>query len=178
MPNLEAIITSHNKQILEKDQREPEKPCNCQKKEWCPLKNKSCQERNVVYKATVETSKETKTYIGLSSTAFKQRWYLHKSHFNDNKKRYATALTNHVQNLKDKGEDHKISWKIIARAQEAKPGKRTCRLCLKEAREILRNDNKKESLNKRTEVTGSCIHMKKFYLSQWGNSRKGRKKKK
>lgn len=166
MPNIQAVITAHNKKVMSANHRTEELPCNCQKKDECPIKDGTCRTKNVVYKATVTSAADKKTYIGLASTEFKQRWRLHKSSFNNKNKSKSTALASHIHKLIDKNITYDLSWKIIKKTSQPRPGKgNTCRLCLKEAREILKEDP--FSLNKRSEVTGSCIHLKKFYLDRW-----------
>ena len=61
MPNMGAVISSHNKSNL----REPEqtKACNCRIKESCTLRGE-CQAKEIVYEATAEST--SKIYIGLS----------------------------------------------------------------------------------------------------------------
>ena len=166
MPNIQAIIAAHNKKLLSKTDKAEVLPCNCQKKAECPIKDGKCRTENVVYKATVVSAKESKSYIGLASTEFKQRWRLHKSSFKNKNKAKSTALASYIHKLQDSNTKHVLSWKIIQRTNRPTPGNgNTCRLCLKEAREILKDDP--GSLNKRSEVTGSCIHLKKFYLDKW-----------
>ena len=41
MPNMQTIITGHNKKLLEKKSSQQSKPCNCKNKDICPLKG-SC----------------------------------------------------------------------------------------------------------------------------------------
>ena len=166
MPNLQAIIAAHNKKILSENNHAEVLPCNCQKKAECPIKDGKCRTENVVYKATVVSANEIKTYTGLASTEFKQRWRLHKSSFKNKNKAKSTALASYIHKLQDKNIKYDLSWKIIKRTNRPAPGNgNSCRLCLKEAREILKDDP--DSLNKRSEVTGSCIHLKKFYLDRW-----------
>ena len=166
MPNMQAIITAHNKKVMATNQQAEVLPCNCQKKDECPIKDGTCRTENVVYKATVVSATDKKTYIGLASTEFKQRWRLHKSSFKNKNKSKSTALAGHIHKLADNNTKYDLSWKIIKKTSRPRPGKgNTCRLCLKEAREILKEDPC--SLNKRSEVTGSCIHLKKFYLDRW-----------
>ena len=42
MPNMKAIITGHNKKLLEKESSQQSKPCNCKNKDICRLKG-SCR---------------------------------------------------------------------------------------------------------------------------------------
>ena len=165
MPNLEAIINAHNKKILQSDARPQAEPCDCRDKTSCPIKDQSCRTKNVVYKATVNTTSEVKTYIGLASTEFKVRYRNHKSSFKDPKKKRSTALAGYIQELEEKKKDYELTWKIIEKATVPQAGTKTCRLCLKEARAILREGA--GSLNKRSEIAGTCRHVRKFYLNEW-----------
>ena len=175
MPNIKAIIASHNKKILNSTQKEADKNCNCRKdkttkKVNCPVVNGSCRSKNIIYKASVKTGKETNFYIGLSSTEFKQRWGNHNNSFKYREKLKATALATHIWKLKDQNKSFNISYRIIGRANTARSDSNTCRLCLKEAAEIMKN--KKNQLNKRHEITGKCRHTSKFYLNNWKSTLK------
>ena len=77
MNNVDSIISSHNKRLLNPITNEP--GCNCRIKENCPLNNR-CLITNIVYEAKVSnnTNTETKTYIGLTENRFKQRYSNHK----------------------------------------------------------------------------------------------------
>ena len=68
MPNMGAVISSHNKSNL--PEPEQTKACNCRIKESCPLRGE-CQTKEIVYEATAEST--SKIYIGLSETPFKAR---------------------------------------------------------------------------------------------------------
>ena len=48
MPNKKAIITGHNKKLLEKESSQQSKPCNCKTKDICPLKG-SCRQQSVIW---------------------------------------------------------------------------------------------------------------------------------
>jgi hypothetical protein len=175
MPNMKAIIASHNKKILSRTSKETDKPCNCRKdkttkKVSCPVVNGSCRSKNVIYKAAVQTENTTKFYIGLSSTEFKQRWSNHTNSFKDAKKRNATALASHIWNLKESNTKFNLSYRIIARANTPKNDSNTCRLCLREAAEIIKN--RKNQLNKKHEITGKCRHTGKFLLKNWKAKKK------
>ena len=39
MPNMKAIITSHNKKLLEKESSQQSKSSNCKNKDICPVKD-------------------------------------------------------------------------------------------------------------------------------------------
>ena len=69
MPNMQTIITGHNKKLLEKSSQQS-KLCNCKNKDICPLKG-SCQQKSVIYQADISYGNITKSYIGCSETEFK-----------------------------------------------------------------------------------------------------------
>ena len=76
MRNMESVISSHNKQILN-----PSKKyfgCNCRVRNESPFDNK-CLTPNIVYEATVsnKTNNEFKRYLGASETPFKERFRNH-----------------------------------------------------------------------------------------------------
>ena len=85
MPNVDTIISSHNKAVLSKEKIEDRLECNHRNKAECPIKQGkyNCREKDVVYKATVteENSNKKSTYIGLTSLEFKVRHSVHKSTF-------------------------------------------------------------------------------------------------
>ena len=61
MPNVQNIISSHNKTILRKEANRnnvTERNCNCRAKDACPLQGE-CQTKAVTYQAAV-TNKATK----------------------------------------------------------------------------------------------------------------------
>ena len=76
MNNIKVIIQKHNKKTLnrilykEKNKTNDTPTCNCRSKNSCPLNNK-CLIKNVIYKATVISNKETKEYIGSTGKTFK-----------------------------------------------------------------------------------------------------------
>ena len=78
--NIHSLIQSHNSKILNSKPKATEKPCNCRKKDACPL-DQNCTQENVIYHATVEG--EEKKYIG-STVQFKKRYYGHKDSFRNN----------------------------------------------------------------------------------------------
>ena len=125
----------------------------------------------MVYKASVDYVAGQKTYIGLAGTEFKVRYRNHKSSFNNQAKKKSTALASHIHQLKADGKDFELKWRIIDRAKEPKAGITTCRLCLKEARAILKAGT--DSLNKRSEITGACRHVVKFYFDEWDPKKVG-----
>ena len=79
MRNLESVISSHNKQVLN-----PSKEyfgCNCRVIDKCPLGSK-CLTPDIVYEAknvyeASKTNNESKRYLGASVTPFKERLRSH-----------------------------------------------------------------------------------------------------
>ena len=82
------------------------------------MENK-CQSKNLIYQATVQQTLHNKseTYIGLTATSFKDRLANHKTSFKYASKSGQTSLARHIWDLKEKGVDYTLSWKLIDRAQ-------------------------------------------------------------
>ena len=170
MPNIGQIINAHNRKILQK-KAEPKKPCNC-KKFKCPINNKkdSCRTQNVIYQAEVQSKKEKRTYIGLTSMEFKKRFYSHRSDFEHKKDKDSTKLSSYIWTLKDNKINFEINWKILRKVGKLSNGDKICRLCTLEARMIMKNKN--APLNKRSEIMNKCRHKNKFLLKNWIRKRK------
>ena len=116
MPNIKNIIDTHNKKMLNPNQIENIKPCNCADKSKCPLDGE-CRTQNIIYQATVESSKENQTYIGLTSTEFKARYANHKASFEHKEKRNSTELSKYIWQLKEQNVTFKIKWKTVGQAK-------------------------------------------------------------
>ena len=116
---MKAKIDSHNRKLLnEDDQENPPKGvdnCSCpaKKKENCPLQNR-CLDRNIIYQATVDniSDHETETYIGLTSSTFKERLATHKQSFN-NRNVNQTTLSTYIWQLKDGGKFFQYHTKLL-----------------------------------------------------------------
>ena len=89
---------SHNRKMLEEETTDI-KLCNCREK--CVVDGK-CLLQNLIYKATVKTSEDTKQYVGSSGLTFKSRYTSHKCSFNNYKYRLKTTLFKHICELNDK----------------------------------------------------------------------------
>ena len=162
-PNMAQIISGRNGKLLEKEKQE-KKLCSCtrEKKDQCPLDQK-CLSENIVYQATVtQPNQETTTYIGQTSCDFKKRLAVHKQTFNDLTVSQ-TALSTHIHNLKDRGIDPTITWKIIDRGKSFSPVTGVCHLCIKEAFYIIFRPELAK-LNKRSETFSACFHKKSALL--------------
>ena len=142
---------------------EEEKLCNCRKKEECPLDGK-CLIKNVVYRAEVKSLNRIETYVGLSSTTFKERWRNHKADFKKSNTK-PCQLVKYVKNLTDKNVDFDINWSIVTKAQPFSQISNVCNLCINEKYEILYNPQM-ASLNTRNELTSGCRHKTKKLLDK------------
>ena len=104
MNNVKSIITKHNAHIIWNSQSQNTETdnCNCNKKNACPLP-KQCMTNNIIYKATVTTNKtnDTKYYIGMTATTFKERYANHTSYFRHKKDSNKTELSKHIWKLKE-----------------------------------------------------------------------------
>ena len=104
MPNMETIISTHNKSLLNKELSQtnptPNRDCNCRQKENCPLSGK-CQAVGIVYQATVkrEDNGEEKTYVELTEGTFKTRFNNHTSSFRNQQRKHATELSKYIWTL-------------------------------------------------------------------------------
>ena len=109
MANVKSRIMAHNRKILNNLKREKDKKmCNCRIKNNCPVGGQCLQEK-VVYRATVETKEEVKSYVGSAGNTFKERFNGHKSSFNYKTKRNTTALANYIWTLKERKTGYKLT---------------------------------------------------------------------
>ena len=179
MSNVRSVISSHNKRILKetasakesvKDRNE--KLCNCRNVNECPL-NKMCLTKDLIYQAEVTTKDQSdrKTYIGMTSTTFKDRYRNHKKSFDDIKHENDTELSKHVWKLKLNDKQFNINWSILSRANSIKAGGKICNLCLEEKLQILRCCNSNSNLNKRSELFTKCVHARRFYAGRFKRTR-------
>ena len=161
MPNMQSIINSHNRKLLENHNPAQDKGCNCRQKDNCPLDGK-CLTESVIYEANVQTNNEEKSYIGLTANSFKTRYYGHIHTFN-NRNQNGTGLSNYIWNLKDQNKPFNIKWSIKTHAPSFKQETNRCQLCLSEKVKIL-DANRQSSLNKRHEIFSKCPHRRKKLL--------------
>ena len=165
--NIKNIIDSHNKKTLTSNLQQqdvPARKCNCRNSDECPMSG-DCLARAIVYQATVTTANGKKeTYVGITENTFKTRHANHKTTFKYRDKRYTTELSNHIWDLKDKGIDFDITWKIIKYAKPYNNTTGKCILCLSEKLEIMLHPET-STLNKRQELISTCRHANKFLLA-------------
>ena len=161
MPNMAAIISKHNKILLQNraDPRRTTPPCNCGNKVNCPLEGK-CRQSSFIYKASLKSNGIARHYYGCSETEFKTN---HKQSLVHRHKRNAKELSKAIWNAKDAGTNPSIKWSIAAKTNPYQPGAKSCNLCLAEKLVILQS-NPATTLNKRSELNSKCRHKNKFKL--------------
>jgi hypothetical protein len=153
-------MTKHNAHIIRNSQSQNTKTdnCNCDNKNTCPLP-KQCVTNNIIYKAT-DNKNDTRHYIGMTATTFKERYANHTSSF-----RNKTELSKHIWKLKENNEDYTIKWSL-KHAISYTGGSKRCNLCLEEKFCILKDMNKDHLLNKRSEIFGKCRHKNRFRVNK------------
>ena len=188
MPNMESIISGHNRKILSKNSptiaktslpQTPTHPatsnnnnntipispknCSCRNPSSCPLQG-NCLTKNIVYKAEVKTDTETYIYLGLTSSTFKERYSNHIFSFRNQKCKDSTSLSKKIWELQTLNTTYSIDWRIVSLASAYNPCSGSCQLCLVEKAQILYSQDK-NLLNQRTELMNKCRHRKKYLLS-------------
>ena len=168
MPNIGAVINSHNKKILEENKPLARENCNCRMKDECPM-NGECTSTNVLYEAKINSNLrdyEQKVYKGITGLPFKTRFYNHKKSFNNFRYCNDSELSKEVWNIKNKGGDFSINWKLIKQCPVYNPANGRCALCTNEKLEIIqyKGDN---LLNRRSEIVSTCRHRAKFMLKSY-----------
>ena len=163
---MQTIIQNHNKKILsDTTTNENTNRCNCQDKTKCPIPDNCCAEK-VVYQATV-THEDGKTavYVGSTEPSFKFRYGNHKKSFRKEKYKSETTLSKY---LWDNGLQRKpkITWKILKKCSTYGIGQKSCDLCLSEKLYIIKNFQKPNLINKRTDIGNKCIHKMKYTFNE------------
>jgi hypothetical protein len=177
LPNLGKVISKHNSKVMKQSLQTEENPqpaqnlenlqsqnCNCRNKEGCPLMG-HCQERGVIYQATVLTEGErNQTYIGLTAGTFKKRFDGHTSTFR-NETLKGTTLSSYIWKLKNEGKNSEILWKVISKATPFSPVTEQCALCTAENFYIIYKPEL-GSLNTRNELGAHCRHKQRVLLDK------------
>ena len=164
MPNVATIVNCNNNSSLKQNNQKKVDKCNCRNKNECPLDGK-CREKEIVYQAQVKSSAGVETYVGVTETEFKTRLANHKQSFKKPSQRTATELSKYIWSLKNADQTYEVNWKILGRAKSYSNVTKRCNLCLLEKYFII---CRKElaTLNKRTELLGTCRHSRKYLLEQ------------
>ena len=162
-PNMAAIISGHNAQVLTPPKEPNASTCNCRNPDECPLDNK-CLIEAVVYKAAVSTpNKPEQVYYGQTGATFKKRYYGHDfdlSHPPEDENS-GTSLSRYVWGLKESGKAFDIAWSIEKKCAPYRCGSRRCDVCISEKAVIAMADPSK-TLNSRSEIVSGCRHRARF----------------
>ena len=168
LPNVQRIIHAHNSKLLNQDHntQQSSRNCSCTNRP-CPLSG-NCLTKSVVYRAVVtrEDNNTQESYVGITKNTFKSRYDQHTHTFRNPDPNHSTELSRHVNALTANNIQHKIEWSILRRCASYSNVTKVCRLCLYEKFVIL---CKPElcSLNKRSELTQGCMHMRNYKLKHY-----------
>ena len=90
------------------------KPCNCRKKDKCPL-NGQCLAQDIVYKCIASTSMNPdKTYLGTAEGDFKKRYNNHTKSFRHKRYSKETTLSKYIWEIKKEyNEMPTLKWSIV-----------------------------------------------------------------
>ena len=169
--NMASLISSHNKKLLAKHNKtiKERRLCNCKNGvQSCPV-NGECLRKDVVYKAEVDVpSKQhlNKSYVGLTSTTFKERWRNHQTTANNRNSEQKTTLSTYIWSLKDQGLQPTTSFSLMRNAAKYTIERDDCNLCTQEKLTILEESKRlgRTLLNSRNEVFSRCCHKWKYLL--------------
>ena len=111
--NMSSLISSHNKK-LSNSRTGNIKPCNCRKKDECPL-NEQCLAQDIVYKCIASTSMNPdKTYLGTAECDFKKRYNNHTNSFRHKRYSKDTTLSKYIWKIKKEyNEMPTLKWSIV-----------------------------------------------------------------
>ena len=105
-----------------------------------------------------------KTYIGLTSTKWKERYSNHKFTFSHDYLKHHTALSKQFWRLKNKGLTPEIEWSILKNSNTPNSFDGRCNLFLEEKIHILIHKWPDKLLNQRNDLIATCRHNTKFKL--------------
>lgn len=161
MNSMAQIVKAHNAKVTN-NTVVADKPCNCQKKQNCPL-NGRCQVTNIVYLANIVGNNDSKFYIG-GSEHFKERFANHTKSFKHKQYEKETELSKYVWELKDSNHTYEIKWSILRKTTGYNNISQTCNLCASEKLAICLFKDKNKLINKRNELVSKCRHENKYLL--------------
>ena len=166
MRNLQShISTSNLKKLRPKQNDTSQHECNCSNQNIvCPV-NGECRVENVVYEAKIKTKQSVKSYIGMTSRQFIDRWKEHRGNFKY-KHQKGTKLSSFAWKQVDFGENIKfddIKWSLKTKTVTYRPGSKFCHTCLSEKTHIALADPSL-ILNSRKEIVSKCPHRRYFKL--------------
>ena len=165
-PNMNTIIKSHNKKVLNPSGAEQSGGCNCLRENLpCPLQGQ-CLKKEIIYEATVNSVEGVRRYVGQTKNTFKERLKSHRNSFKYSENRIRTRLATYVWDLKDRNRrDIDINYSLVCHASKYRRGDRYCHLCIAEKTFIAKLDAL--GLNKRSEILDRCRHRDEHLLQNW-----------
>ena len=119
----------------------------------------------MVYEATVKTNYSSKSYIGMTSRPFIDKWKEHRGNIR-HKHQKGTKLSSFVWKQVDFGAEIKIDdikWSLKSKAVPYRAGEKYCDTCLSEKTHIALSDPN-AILNSRKEIVSKCPHKRYFKL--------------
>ena len=111
----------------------------------------------------IRDTSNMKVYIGCSEN-FKLRYANHKVSFSNEARKADTELSKYVWEIKQRGYNYDIKWKILRKTSKYNKRTNTCNLCTTEKLEICNFKAKTSLLNKRNELVSKCRHANKHLL--------------
>ena len=102
---------------------------------------------------------QKRSYFGLTSMTFKERYYSHMSDFRSGLG--STTLSAYIIELDRLKIGYNVKWKIREKAQPF-TGHGYCRLCLAEKMNIMFGKSEGRLLNKKDEINAGCRHTRKY----------------
>ena len=110
---MSSFISSHNKKLLNNPTRNI-KPCNCRKKDKCPL-NVQYLAQDTVYRCATSTSMNPeKTYLGMTEGDFEKRYNNHTTSFRHQLCSKETTLSKYIWEVKKEyNEMQTLKWSIV-----------------------------------------------------------------
>ena len=115
---------------------------------------------------TAEDNEETRHYIGITATTFKERFRNHQKSFNIATYANDTELSKYIWSLKKSNRPYKIKWTILKHSSAYRSGRNECNLCSDEKLFIMKF-KKNSLLNKRSEIFSNCVHKKQFLAGKY-----------
>ncbi len=119
---------------------------------------------------TTSNTNSIKHYIGMTASTLKERYRNYVKSFNYKMYSNDTELSKYIWKLKDNKQDFDITWSVLKQSISYTGGSKRCNLCLEEKLCILKDKNKQNLLNKKSEIVSTCNHRKKHLVN---NLRKG-----
>ena len=181
LPNVARLLKSHNRKVLNPEQKLQLKGCGCQEARnggECIEESKNCLTDNVCYLGTLNYEishpvtrtriKVKKKYFGLSQDSFKSRHSGHKTSFKLPKYKASTKLSTAVWKLKDSNPPipFQLKFSILKLARAYTRESKRCALCNLEKTMIAFADPA-STLNGRSELMAKCRHRRKHLLFNW-----------